>query len=245
MVFILIGLNYMNTVHSVSKKQDKASVRLFFFTSVLPVLLLLIPMFLLKFIESYYHLSFSDYGIFPRKISGLSGILFSPFIHGNWAHLINNAIPLFIMGIALFYFYKEIAWKTFFWIWIMQGIWTWLAARESFHVGASGILYGLFGFLLLSGIIRMNKALLIISLLVVLEYGSMVWGVFPIKYEISWESHLWGLAAGVALAFVFKKQGMQREIYKWEEDEEEVENSLNEIKISYEFIEKEKKEENL
>lgn len=202
-------------------------------------------MFLSKIIENYFNLSFSRYGILPREISGLSGILFSPFIHGNWAHLINNAIPFFIMGIALFYFYKEIAWKTFFWIWIMQGVWTWLAARESYHIGASGILYGLFGFLLFSGIIRMNKALLIISLLVVFEYGSMVWGVFPIKYEISWESHLWGLAAGTALAFVFKKQGTQREIYKWEEDDEEVGNS--EIKISYEFIEKEKerKEENL
>ncbi len=96
-------------MHSVPLKQNNKPIHLFFFTSVWPVLLLLIPMFLLKIIENYYNLSFSQYGIFPRKISGLSGILFSPFIHGNWAHLINNAIPLFIMGVAMFYFYKEIA----------------------------------------------------------------------------------------------------------------------------------------
>jgi membrane associated rhomboid family serine protease len=211
----------------------------FIFSSVLPVLLLLIPLFFVKIIETTYNLSFTQWGILPRQISGLSGIIFSPFIHGNWSHLINNAIPFLIMGVAIFYFYKEIAWKTFFWIWLMQGVWTWVAARSSFHIGASGILYGLFGFLLLSGILRMNKALLIISLLVVFEYGSMVWGIFPVKYEVSWESHLWGFAAGLVLAFIFKKQGLQKEEYTWEEEDNDSENETNfKITYNYEFIDK-------
>jgi len=212
----------------------------FIFSSVLPVLLLIMPLFIVKFLESNYNLSFSQWGILPRQASGLAGIFFSPFIHANWTHLMNNAIPLFIMGVAIFYFYKEIAWKTFFWIWLMQGVWTWVAARNSFHIGASGVLYGLFGFLLLSGILRMNKALLIISLLVVFEYGSMVWGIFPIKYEVSWESHLWGFAAGVVLAFAFKKQGLQKEEYKWEEDDDDKTNA--EISYNYEFIESKNKD---
>jgi membrane associated rhomboid family serine protease len=211
----------------------------FIFSSVLPVLLLLIPLFFVKIIETTYNLSFTQWGILPRQISGLSGIIFSPFIHGNWSHLINNAIPFLIMGVAIFYFYKEIAWKTFFWIWLMQGVWTWVAARSSFHIGASGILYGLFGFLLLSGILRMNKALLIISLLVVFEYGSMVWGIFPVKYEVSWESHLWGFAAGLVLAFIFKKQGLQKEEYTWEEEDNDSDNETNfKITYNYEFIDK-------
>lgn len=208
-----------------------------------PVLFFLLLLFIVKISEKFFAVSFVTFGIQPKTISGVKGIFLSPFIHGDWAHLINNAIPLLIMGTALFYFYRPIAWKTLFWIWLMQGFWTWIAARDAFHIGSSGLVYGLFGFLLLSGLLRMHKALLVISLLVVFQYGSMVWGIFPIKYQVSWEAHLWGMMAGIALAWVFRKQGKQREVHVWEEEEEDIADETTaernkSIQVHYTFVEK-------
>src|SRR5690606_30660304 len=159
-------------------------------------------------------------GIYPQKLSAIGGIVSSVFIHGNFNHLFNNAIPLLILGSALFYFYKPIALKVVVWIVLMGGFWTWIMARESYHIGASGLIYGLFSFLLLSGFIRLNKQLISLSFFVVIVYGSMVWGIFPVKLNISYEAHFWGFVSGIILAIFYRKQGLQKEIFVWDEDEE-------------------------
>ena len=130
---------------------------------------------------------------------------------------------MLVLGGCLFYFYKEIAVKIFILIYLITGLCVWFGAREAYHIGASGVVYGLASFLFLSGIIRRDGRLLAITLLVTFLYGSLVWGVFPDFYpekNISFESHFWGLIVGVILALYFRKLGPQRKKYDWEEEEE-------------------------
>ena len=129
---------------------------------------------------------------------------------------------MLILGWSLFHFYKEVAWKIIVWVVIMGGFWTWISARESVHIGASGLVYGMFSFLLVSGFIRRHKQLISISFLVAFLYGSLVWGLLPIDYRISWESHFWGFVAGISLAIYYRKIGKQREQHQWDEEEEEL-----------------------
>ena len=191
-----------------------------------------------------YDLNLYKYGVYPRNPSGLKGVLFSPFLHSGFEHLINNSIPILVLGTSLFYFYKDLAGKVIFWSWLMAGIWLWVSGRENFHIGASGIVYALASFLFFSGLFRRQKQLIAISLLVTFLYGSMVWGILPIEEGISFEGHLWGAVSGLVLAIYFKKQGPQRKKYDWElEDddddevifEEVVPNDHSDIKINYHY----------
>ncbi len=177
-------------------------------------------MWLVKAVEIFFDLELYQYGIFPQDIKGLRGIIFSPFIHGSFSHLISNSIPLLVLGVALYYFYRDVAHKVFFLALIITGLWVWIVARPSFHIGASGILYSLAAFLFTSGVIRRHPRLMALSLLVAFLYGGMVWGVFPIKEGVSWESHLMGMISGVLLAFHFRRHGPQRKKYSWELEEE-------------------------
>ncbi len=169
---------------------------------IIPVLFLLI-MWSVKFIEYSLHLNLYVYGIYPHRINCLTGIITAPFIHGSFEHLMSNTIPFFLLGTAIFYFYKESAYKVFLFIWIFSGFWVWLAARPAYHIGASGMIYGFASFLFFSGLINKNRSLASLSLLIVFIYGSMVWGVLPMKPEISWESHLFGAITGLILALIF------------------------------------------
>ena len=182
---------------------------------------------LVKITEIVFETNFIRYGIYPRNSEGLIGILFYPLIHGDFNHLINNSIPLLILGAGLFYFYKPIAYKIYFWIYIISGIWIWAAARESYHIGASGLVYGFASFIFFSGLIRKYPKLMVLSLLVVFLYGGMVWGIFPIDLSISWEGHLMGSIAGLLLAIYYRNTGPKREQYSWEMEEEKDDPELN------------------
>lgn len=182
-----------------------------------------------------------EYGVFPRTGQGALGILTSAFVHGDLNHIINNSIPLFVLGWCMFYFYPEVAGKSMLLIWLMAGVWLWIAAREAWHIGASGVVYGQFTFVFTSGIIRKNTRLMAISIFVAFLYGSMVWGILPIDYRISWEGHLWGSVAGIILAIHYRKIGTQRQVYQWEIDEllEEEQEEDDPINITYTYKEKE------
>jgi membrane associated rhomboid family serine protease len=177
-------------------------------------------MVLIHFVQYVFEISFVNYGVYPRKLKGLVGIITSPLIHSDINHLFNNSFPILILGTAIFFFYKKIALRLVAWIYLMVGIWTWVSAREAYHIGASGLIYGLFSFLLVSGFLRRNNRLIALSFFVVMVYGSMVWGVFPIKINISFEGHLWGFVAGIVLAFYYRKQGPQKEEFVWDEEDE-------------------------
>lgn len=176
-------------------------------------------MWLVFGIEKEFDLDFTEYGILPRDFIGLRGILFSVFIHGDFNHLVNNTLPIIILGSSLFYFYKEVALRVFIISLFSSALYTWISARTSYHIGASGLVYALFGFLLISGFIRRNNSLIAISFLVAFIYGSLVWGILPWKKGISWEGHFWGLFIGLVLAIFYKNEGPSRPIYSWEEEE--------------------------
>ena len=205
---------------------------------------------LVHLVQYVFDIKFTTYGIFPRDQKGLIGIITSPLIHGSFSHFFNNSIPLLILGSSLFFFYKEIALRVTVWIYFMVGVWTWIYAREAYHIGASGLLYGLFSFLLVSGFIRRNTQLIALSFAVIFLYGSLVWGIFPIDVEISFEGHLWGFVAGIVLAFYYRKQGPQKVEHVWEEkdgldDENPYWNEFEipqapEQQINYVYVPKEK-----
>ena len=179
-------------------------------------------MWLVKIVEVLFEIDLSCFGIYPLTLQGLPGILFSPFIHADFHHLFNNSLPLFFLSIALFYFYSEVAVKVFISTYFITGLLVWIAGREAWHIGASGLVYGLASFLFFSGIIRRYFRLIALSLLIVFLYGSMVWGLFPGVYKsVSWESHMLGFFSGVVLSVWFRNQGPQQPVYKWLDEEEE------------------------
>ena len=208
----------------------------------IPFLFLLI-MWAVKIIEYNFELSFAHFGVFPQSLSGLKGILLSPFIHKDFTHLINNSYPILILGGILFSIYRKIALQLFMWLFFIAGFWLWIIGRPSFHIGASGIIYALASFLLVSGIVQKNPRLSAISMLVIFLYGSMIWGLLPTKEPISWEGHLAGFLAGILVAIFYRKEGPKRKKYHWEIDEELEQQLLeeNQMKINYIL----KKEDNL
>lgn len=163
-----------------------------------------------------------ELGIFPRKASGLLGIFSSPFIHSaeDIKHILSNSAPIFVLLASLIYFYKEIALKVFLIVWLGGGLLTWIYARESYHIGMSGVIYGLTSFLFTSGAIRKYKPLMGLSLFVVFLYGSLIWGIFPLETKVSWEGHLSGLILGVLAALVYRKEGPQQPKFRYEIEKE-------------------------
>ena len=179
-------------------------------------------MWLVKTIEVLFEIDLSGFGIYPLTAKGLTGIVFSPFIHADLKHLFNNSLPLFFLSVALFYFYSEVALKVFTMTFFLTGFLVWIAGREAWHIGASGLVYGIASFLFFSGIIRRHFRLIALSLLIVFLYGSMVWGIFPGIYKnVSWESHMLGFFSGVVLSVWFRKEGPQKPVYEWMSEEED------------------------
>ena len=175
-----------------------------------------------KFIQSLIFPSFFLVLIWLVKIA--ERILDMNLVYlGIYKHLFDNSLPLFMLTLAIFYFYKPVAFKVFLYTWLITGMTVWIGGRSAYHIGASGLIYGFASFLFFSGIIRKNINLLAISLLVVFLYGGLVWGLFPFDYKISWESHFFGALTGMGLAFLFKKYGppLPAEMAEEEEEEEE------------------------
>ena len=209
------------------KKSEKSEIIQALF---LPVVFLFI-MWVVKIIELQFNLSFINYGVLPKTFNGLKGILFSPFIHKDLSHLINNSYPILILGGFLFFSYRKIAIQIFAWLFFISGFWLWIIGRESFHIGASGIIYALASFLFFSGVIRKNPSLSALSLIIVFLYGSMLWGIMPNNASISWEGHLSGFLAGILIAIFYRHEGPKMKKYQWEIDEE-LEDEEHEVLIN-------------
>lgn len=210
----------------------------------------LVGIWTVKVIELLKNLNFYKLGIKPLSTEGLVGILTSPFIHGDLAHISANSLPLFLLTWGLFYFYRQIAWQSFVLIYIISGIWVWVFARDAYHIGASGVIYGLAAFLFISGVLRKDMRLASVSMLIIFLYGGMIWGIMPLREKVSWEAHLMGLIAGFVIGYFFKKEGPQRKKYSWEieeemeaekerKDYEAFEKELEEIKLEYIYKKKE------
>lgn len=195
--------------------------RRFFYAVFFPAIIsffLLLVFALEKLMEWDFHTA----GIFPRQLSNLWGILTMPFIHSDWEHLFNNTLSFFLLSTSLYYFYNAIASKVLFLSYILSGLLLWIIGRDSWHIGASGIVYALAFFLFFSGIIRKHIPLIAISLIVAFLYGSIVWHLFPwqIFDPVSWEGHLSGAAVGLVLSLIYKNQGPQKPAEEWEEEDD-------------------------
>ena len=169
-------------------------------------------------VELKFHVNLNDYGLYPRKLSGLRGIILSPFIHGSLEHLYNNTIPLGFLLSALFYFYRNIAVKILLFGLIFSGLITWGIGRASYHIGASGIIYLLASFIFFKGIFTKYYRLVALSLIIVFIYGSLLWYIFPVKEGVSWEGHLGGFIAGFLLALFFKAEVPPVKKFAWEQE---------------------------
>lgn len=167
-------------------------------------------------------LDFKEGGVFPREPKTLLNIVTMPFIHGDWSHLLNNLVSFFVLCTSLYYFYSEIANKIVVLSVILSGLILWVIGRDSWHIGMSGVIYSFTFFLFFSGIIRKHIPLIAIALIVVFLYGNNVWHLFPWQKmdPVSWEGHLAGAVSGMLLAVVYRKQGPQKPVKIWEEDEE-------------------------
>ncbi len=186
-----------------------------FFPIVLVVLIWIVKLF-----EMGSGIDLSWLGVFPRKLSGLIGILTAPLIHDDVRHAFSNSAPFLVLGFLLYNAYRKVALQTLLFIWLFSGIGIWLVARPAFHIGASGLVFGINFFLFFSGLFRLDMRSLALSLLVAFAYGGMVWGIFPIDMKVSFEAHAFGAAAGILAAWYFRNVDRAPEI-RWEEDEVE------------------------
>ena len=191
--------------------------------------IILIIIWTVKITEEILGTSFSHFGLYPLRIQNITGIVFYVFIHGDFEHLFSNTFAFFILCGSLFYFYKHNAFKIFFFLWIFSGITLWLIGRPSYHIGISGIIYGLASYLFFSGLFVKERTLSVVSLLVVFLYGSIVWGMLPGKDGISWEGHISGFAWGLILSFYFSSENIEMTQKKFADFSEE---EFNEFSIS-------------
>jgi membrane associated rhomboid family serine protease len=203
-----------------SPELEKIEKRIFRVSIFIPALFVVF-FWLVKLFESVMGYRFYLHGIYPRNNEGLWGIVFSPFIHGDFSHLANNSATFFVLGTALFFFYRKHALFIFFLNFFMSGAILWLIGRPTWHIGASGVIYGMAAFLFFSGLFRRDMRLLTISLIITFLYGSLFWGLLPIDPRISWEGHLAGAFSGTLLALWFRNQGPPRKKFEWEEAPDE------------------------
>lgn len=147
----------------------------------------------------------NQFALLPREAHGLIGIIVSPFIHGSFWHYLSNIVPLCLFSFLLLQYGHGRFWIVTLFIISLTGILVWLFGRSAFHLGASGLVYGYFGFLVLAGFLSKQPKLIGISLLVAFFYGGLIFGVLPLQSFISWESHLFGLISGLLAARLWAK----------------------------------------
>lgn len=159
----------------------------------------------------------SPFGVRPRTIQGLAGLAFAPLMHGDFEHLLQNTLPLVVLGITMLHLYPQASRIVLPAIWIGPGLAVWLFARGGVHLGASGLVYGLIAYVFTAGLIRLDRRALAAALAVAMLYGAAVWGVLPIRRSVSWETHLAAAVLGFVLALALRKRDPVPVVrYDWE-----------------------------
>lgn len=195
-------------------------------------------------LEISLNISLSEYGLRPREISQWFGVLTMPFLHGGFEHIIANTTSFIVLGSLLFYFYNDDAIQIFVWSYILSGILTWIIGRDSIHIGASAMIYAFAGYLFTAGVLSKNIRHMAIALIVVFLYGSMIWGIFPMNNNVSWEGHLSGFAAGIGLAFMYRPPKPVEEYSTYSEFDDDWDcTEHDEIEIKYWYNDEENKSE--
>ncbi len=171
-------------------------------------------------VDAAFSLRLGQYGLRPHVPAGLLGVVTAPLLHGGFAHLLSNTIPLLISMTATLYLYPASSLRVIPLLWLGSGLIAWFIGRPSLHIGASGLIYGLLAYVFLGGLLRRDMRSVSVSLLVGFLYGSMIWGVLPIRPHMSWEMHLSGALVGLLLAVLYRKWDRIPLLrYDWEDDD--------------------------
>jgi len=177
----------------------------------------------IKLCELALGLNLAPYSLYPRRPGALSGILLAPLLHGSVAHLVANTAPILVVGTALIYGYPRAARTVLPVVYLGSGLGVWLWARPSYHLGASGLVFGAMFFVFTVGVLRWDRRAIALSLVMFLLYGGMIWGIFPTTPGISFEYHFFGAALGIILAVVLR--GLDppppEKRYSWEDEDED------------------------
>ncbi|MGD8309545.1 MAG: rhomboid family intramembrane serine protease [Chromatiales bacterium] len=165
------------------------------------------------------------FGVYPRRMQGLPGVLVAPLIHGSAVHLFFNTGPLLVLGTALLYGYPRASRIVVPTLYLGSGLAVWLLARPAYHLGASGLCFGMLSFVFTMGVLRWDRRAIALSMVVFFLYGGMIWGVLPLRPGVSFESHLAGalLGLGLAVALRHRDPAPPRRTYDWEDGERDAE----------------------
>lgn len=185
-------------------------------------------LWLIEGCDRLFNLELYRFAVSPREVIGLTGILFAPLLHGGWGHLIANSFTLVILGTVLQFAYPRSARWMLLLTWLGSGLGVWLFAAHSYHIGASGLTYGMMFYIFVSGILRRDRQSIALSMIVFFVYGSMIWGVFPQEQGISYETHFFGALFGIISAFIFRHLDplLPEKHYDWEDEESEGESDI-------------------
>jgi membrane associated rhomboid family serine protease len=203
-----------------SPEAQKASDYRHIYLSIFLPLIFVALIWIVKLSEVLTGLDFSALGIFPRRLSGLIGVITSPFIHQDIKHTLSNSVPFVVLGFLLYNAYRKVAFKVILLIWIFEGLLVWIVGRQAYHIGASGVVYGIAFFLFFSGVFRLDIRSMALSLLVAFVYGGMVYGVLPLDMKVSFEAHLMGAIVGAICAWYYREIDRAPE-FSWDDEEDE------------------------
>ena len=154
-----------------------------------------------------------QFGVYPRTFLGLRGLVFAPFLHGNYYHVAANTVPFLVLGWLIMLRNTKDFWSVSVVSALVSGLGTWLFGRSAYHIGASGMIFGYFGYLLFRGYFERSITAIAISLIVIFAYGSMIYGVLPTQPWISWEGHLFGFIGGAIAAKLLVEEQRSRTNY--------------------------------
>jgi len=210
----------------VNQNNPKENISKYLIPLIFPALIWVVYL-----LSVFLNVDLTRMGLLPRVPIGLLGIITAPLIHANFSHLISNTVPLIILGWIIFSFYRKVAFISFIFIYFLTGLLVWIFARQVYHIGASGIVYGYVSFLFFSGIFRKDNTSIALALVITFLYGGLVWGVLPGMKGISWESHLFGGISGLLAAYIFRKIDPPAKKYDWEDEPDDFD--VKDLEVSY------------
>ena len=170
-----------------------------------PVLILVALIWIVEVVNLFLGHRLVSFGILPRSFTGLIGIPLAPMLHSGFWHAVSNTVPLLILGALTLAGGKRMFWETTVNVTLLSGALVWIFAREAYHVGASGLVFGYFGVIMARAYIDRSITAIAIAVVTVMAYGGLLWGILPLRSYVSFESHLFGLIAGFVVVWLGRK----------------------------------------
>ena len=190
----------------------------------IPVMWFVLTLWVIHICNALLSLELGRFGVLPGELKGLQGVLFAPLIHGSFTHIFSNTLPLLVLGTAMRLGYPRSSRFVIPIIYLGTGLLVWAFARQNFHIGASGLNFGMLSFVFVIGALRRDVKAIALSCLVFFMYGSMIWGIFPTTPDVSFESHFFGAVLGAVCAISFKNHDPKppEKRYDWENEHDEL-----------------------